>query len=278
MRKFFALIFMSAFFTALSAGNFKYAVNVQNESGPGYDIAISYPVFGGELKAVNKKIAESVETDVEFLKKTCTFSVLMAVVCYSDFIQDDWDFKKKFDALTGGYDLQLPDMTNSQYKEWLMSSKGNSVIKLMKDKLAEQNMEIPYSYSYYLNFQVFVDRDYLSVYLDTVDYTTGGNGNHEAITTINYDMKKKSFVTAEDVTGLSTGQLVSLVADQLNQRYDSNKSDAVLDRRGKGCFPLFTVSQGTVTVYFNPYEIASGAEGVLKAYLFPYAIQEAQTR
>ncbi len=280
MKKFFAFVFVSAFFCASFAENFQYAytVNVQNESGAGYNLEISYPVFGGKLKAVDKKIAESVETDVEFLKRKCTLSVLETVVCYSDYVINDWNFKKKFDSLTGGYDLQLPTMSDSQYKDWLMSSKGTALIKLLKDKLSEQNQEIPYSYSYYLNFQVFVSEKYLSVYLDVHDWTTGGNGNHEVITTVNYDLEQKSFVTLEDVTGLSTRKLVSLVADELNQRYDSYKADAVRDRSGKGCFPLFTVSQGTVTVYFNPYEIASGAEGVLKAYLFPYAIQEAQTR
>lgn len=30
-------------------------------------------------------------------------------------------------------------------------------------------------------------------------------------------------------------------------------------------FPLFVLRNGTVTVFFNPYEIASGAEGVLEA-------------
>ncbi len=278
MKKIFAFVFISSFFFALSAENLKYSVNVQNETGPGYEIDISYPVFGGKLKAVDKKITESVETDVEFLKRKCLISVLENQVCYDESVENDWDFKKKYDSLTGGYDLQLPEMSQAQYKDWLMSSKGSATIKLLKDKLASQNREIPYSYSYYLNFQVFISGNYLSVYLDFVDYTTGGNGNHELIKTVNYDMKKNSFVTLEDVTGLSSRNLLSLVSGELAQKYGCYKSDAVRDRTEKGSFDLFTVKQGTVTVYFNPYEIASGAEGILEVYLYPYTINEAKNR
>lgn len=57
MKKFFAFVFVSAFFCASFAENFQYAytVNVQNESGAGYNLEISYPVFGGKLKAVDEE-------------------------------------------------------------------------------------------------------------------------------------------------------------------------------------------------------------------------------
>ena len=274
MKRLF-LILLSFFVMTfcLYAEKFSYSVNVQNEEGPGYDISVTYPVFGGKLKAVDQKIAELEELDVAYLKRECTLNVLMTVTFWTDWAQADSDFKKKFEALTGGKDFEFPEQSMQEYKKWLMSAKGEAAIKLCKQKLNEHGQEIPYAFSYYLNYSVFVDGDLLSVYLDCVDYTSGGNGNHQVIKTVNYDMKKKKFVSLEDVTGLSTRQLAALCAESLAEDYDADKGRAMKERVNRGDFPLFVRRRGTIIVYFNPYEIASGAEGLLTAYIPEWEIK-----
>ena len=262
LAAFLCVAFAFVFFA--DAKKFKYSVVTESESGEGYDVSVSYPVFGGKLKAVDRKIAETVETDVEFLKRLCRFNVMMMMVEWKNLSSDE-EFRAEFDSLSGGKDCELPERDWDEYKKWLMSSKGRSAFKLCSGKISELGLKLPYSYSYSLETRVFVDGSVVSVYLDVVDYSCGGNGNHEVISTVNYDLDKRKFVTAEDVTGLSTRDLAKLCASYLTSAYGEQKGRAVVDRTNKGDFPLFVLRNGTVTVFFNPYEIASGAEGVLEA-------------
>jgi len=163
---------------------------------------------------------------------------------FNDFISSNIvypQFKKKSYSKL---DKKIQDFTDSDYKAF------KSVAK------KEYN---GFKFSYYLTSEVFSTNTTISVLCNILTYTGGAHGN-TAIKTFNFDVEKNEFMTITKATGKSLKEIAQIVKKDLLKR----ECDVSSIFESEKCFENFTVSDKNVTIYFEPYEVASYAMGVVE--------------
>lgn len=130
-------------------------------------------------------------------------------------------------------------------------------------EFAEYNLPNPFYYG--VTYKVFKDKNIVSVIFNMGTYTGGAHGN-TGLKSFNFDTTSQKFINISEATGLSLKELTSSTRRILKSRgYEETMyegTEPILQN-----FNSFTVSNGTVTIYFEPYQVSSYAEGVVKVDL-----------
>ena len=247
----FLLVFVSIL--SLWAKKVEYRAVSFSESGFGYSVNVSYPIFGNDLEVINRKIAEIIECDVDYLTRSCQLDFLYEMYSLHSWYADV-DLEKKFDSLR--YKASDSSDNSKSYKKWLMSSRGLSAINLLKKKANEVSEELSFyndheGVVWRTNFEMIIDKNLLQIVFDNT--YPGGAHNLYEILTINYDLEKGTFVTLDEVTGLSMETIESTLEKSGFGSFDSSQ---VYNRY----FP-FVRQNRIIRIYFAPGEIAGMAAG-----------------
>lgn len=125
--------------------------------------------------------------------------------------------------------------------------------------------------------------DIVSVELELIDYTGGGNGNHSRIRTINWDLTKNSLLDDKDIfcSKEYPDDFALLVAhglmDSESNAYWYPTEDAFVAKKNdieevlqSDDPPAMSLGYREVFVIFQPYSIGSGAEGIIRSKI-PYS-------
>ena len=249
---------------SLWARKIEYRAVSFSESGLGYSVDVSYPIFGSDLEVINRRITEIIECDVDYLTRSCQFDFL-----YGRYLVHSWDedidLKKRFDSLY--YKASDSSDNSKAYKKWLMSSRGLSAINLLKKKANEVSEDLSFYNDYEgvvwrTNFEIIIDKNLLQIVFDNT--YPGGAHNLYEILTINYDLEKCSFVTLEEVTELSIETIESTLEKSGFGSYAGIDSSQIYNRY----FP-FARQNRIITIYFAPGEIAGMAAGNQKVLFDP---------
>jgi hypothetical protein len=120
----------------------------------------------------------------------------------------------------------------------------------------------------------------VSIEVVMTDFTGGGNGNHDKLFPINWDLKSDRLLNPADIfcskDWIST--LMPIARKVLMQYYDQNftePNDAewIIGGINDGTssdpsnWENLLLGDGGVTVVFQPYQVFSGASGITKVYI-----------
>lgn len=182
------------------------------------------------------------------------------------------------------YELEYPEFTNNPmlnnaiqndflnpFKKLTVSTKKEwdeeNQIRM------EENPEsyyTPSAYEYVLSLnQVLESDDFFTLIFDEYTYLGGAHGS-PMTRTINYSKKENKVLTISEATGMSLEKISRLCYDCLlssMEEYDLNDIDWIQNGTEpiEENFETFAITDEgrTLTVYFNPYQIAPYAWGIL---------------
>lgn len=170
-------------------------------------------------------------------------------------------------------DIQYPEFKTIPSLNAFILKKINQVIKDDRDLLnTAPNTDIDLTASYEV---IGMRDDVMSIELTIIDFTGGGNGNHDEPYTINWDLKKNKNLEPEDLF-CSTDYmnvLAPIAREKLIAELDAT-GDSV-DDIDKGLKPdtvnwqNFAFAENGLLVIFPPYQVTAGAAGIVKI-LIPY--------
>ena len=122
--------------------------------------------------------------------------------------------------------------------------------------------------------------DIISIEIISTDYTGGGNGNHDEVTAINWDLKSDRFLTAQDLFCKTNYPAVlsplayQAVINQFENPWSLNQESLDWIRNGIASSENYTdilLGYKGITIIFQSYTVLSGAAGVVKVPL-PYSL------
>ena len=118
-----------------------------------------------------------------------------------------------------------------------------------------------------------VDNGIVSVELVTTDFTGGGNGNHDESYPINWDLKSNRLLSPDDLfcskNWIST--LMPMARKILLQKIGFNSDMVWGINYGTSSDPSnwenSLLSKGGIIVVFQPYQVSSGSDGIIRIYI-----------
>jgi hypothetical protein len=135
-----------------------------------------------------------------------------------------------------------------------------------------------------------VQNGIVSLELGTVDFTGGGNGNHDTPYVINWDLKSDKLIETENlfcsknylsvIAPIARKQIIDRIPEDLNPEIMNDKSvyESVVGRIESGTEPesdnfnkLLPYNEGLIVV-FDPYQVHSGASGIVRTFIPKSAI------
>lgn len=129
------------------------------------------------------------------------------------------------------------------------------------------NVEVEYKINSIIN-------DIVSLELIVTDYTGGGNGNHSRSITINYDLKSNKELKVNELFCNSdyTDALFKISEIDLVNQFSYLEGGAIFDNEIPKAdnFKNILLNEWGVTLVFQPYQVTSGAAGIVKT-LIPYS-------
>lgn len=187
------------------------------------------------------------------------------------------------------------DNTGIQYPQFI----GGSVVKklngyiysLIDSAISEDKEMIATGGSYDNSVRLSVGYNVNGVYngivsieLVMTDFTSGGNGNHDILYPINWDLKSDRLLSPNEIfcskDWIPTLMPIArkVLVEYVNQHFaKSNDSDSIIDWINDGTSNnpinwqyLLLSDQWDkvgVTVVFQPYQVFSGASGIVKVYI-----------
>ncbi|MEK7068847.1 MAG: RsiV family protein [Patescibacteria group bacterium] len=109
----------------------------------------------------------------------------------------------------------------------------------------------------------------VSMEIIVTDFTEGGNGNHDEPVTINWDLKSNRLLTVDELfcsknyrellTPLVRTQLIKLLGTDLRV------TSGTIPEGGN--WQYFLIKNDGILVVFPPYQVSSGSQGVVKAFI-----------
>ena len=176
-----------------------------------------------------------------------------------------------FRAMTDSAELnQLDKVTNflldpSNYTEF--ESDRLVPVKSVKDeenKLSTSEVKV--------NMENMTDR-LLTYHLGTYSYMAGGAHGIYAHNYVTYDLKTEKAVALEDVIA-DTTLLRTAILKSIKQTYDYDKDDLFFPDNGLLPLPRdFHIQDQVLHVVYQVYEIASYAQGLIDAPIYPYMLK-----
>ena len=117
-------------------------------------------------------------------------------------------------------------------------------------------------FSYDLSSKIFQSGNLTSVLITKYFYSGGAHGNC-LLESFNFDSKLQKYVGISEVTGMDAKSLSEAVRKKLYERgFDREMVNEGTTPVLKN-FSTFTVSGSTVTIYFEPYQVAAYSEGTV---------------
>ncbi len=133
-----------------------------------------------------------------------------------------------------------------------------------KTEFTDPRNPAPRKYSYELTvLDVGKAKSMRSVILKTESYT-GGAHYSQTLKSFNFDSSKEKEISVTAATGMSLKE----ISAEARKLLVSQGLDSGMVMEGTGPyeknFSNFTISEKTVTIYFEPYQVASYADGIRK--------------
>lgn len=163
-------------------------------------------------------------------------------------------------------DINYPQFIDSRYEKLnnaiqkFTDSDYNEFKKLSK-KYCENGMS-PYSYS--LTSEISQSKNILSVLMKINFYSGGAHSNYK-LKSFSFDMDKQKFINITDVTGLSLNELSKKCQKLVEAKVGECSLEGVAPKIEN--FNTFMVNGNDVVVYFEPYQVACFAAGIVNITL-----------
>ena len=163
----------------------------------------------------------------------------------------------------------------SKLNDIIYKNINNNINELIT--LAEENSKVSTGhYEIISKSNVTTSDDIVSVFLDTYYYCGGAHGN-QSLTTYNYNLKSKKLVSLDVLLGKSFEEISIICKKELKENLITSDIELPEESRNilnemieKGTdpisenFSLFTINNDSITVYFEPYQVAPYNYGVQK--------------
>jgi len=171
------------------------------------------------------------------------------------------------------WDYEYPEFTNNK----ILNSAVNEcvqdyfkAVKLSAKESWDENTGYRVPFEFYNTIEEYNDTpNFISIRMDQYSYMGGAHGSPEKAT-INYDKNKNKLASITEVSGLSLEEISRLCYDTLLSMMAENEiSDIQWIQNGtepiEENFQVFTISKDEkyLTIFFNPYQVAPYAMGVL---------------
>lgn len=118
--------------------------------------------------------------------------------------------------------------------------------------------------NYCMNFDISRSKDILSVLL-TIRFYSGGTHSNYKLKSFNFDIEKQKFLNITDVTGLSLNELSKECQKLVEEKNDDCSPNGLAPKIEN--FNTFMVNGNDVVVYFEPYQVACFAAGIVNITL-----------
>lgn len=170
---------------------------------------------------------------------------------------------------------RIENTVTSNYNNFKSFSKSEwqNLNELNKKNNAKSNLP---PYEYFAESSVSFSGTVISVYLETYIFNGGAHGN-VTIQTFAYDAASSEFLNIVQATGFSYQELSNACKNALTDKLiNSNKEitqvqkETFLESINTAVFPAasnferFTVDKNSLTVYYEPYEVAPYSYGIQK--------------
>lgn len=163
-------------------------------------------------------------------------------------------------------DINYPQFTESTYEKMNSSIRKylDSDYKSFKSAAKKFFNESSTVSNYSMSFDISRSKNILSVLL-TIRFYTGGAHFNYSLKSFNFDIDKQIFLNIMDVTGLSLNELskeCQKLVKEKNDDYSPNGLSPKIEN-----FNNFMVNGNDVVVYFEPYQVACFAAGIVNVTL-----------
>lgn len=237
-------------FSRLSKSNkytsLKWKTETIKEDNANAAISIEYPKFIGGTEVVKLN---------DLIKTLATENLSSDKELVNDWIKNG----KSWVDLDGvkQYEKYLPDLWSCRdAKEY--------------DYECSVNVEVAYQINSVIN-------DIVSLELIVTDYTGGGNGNHSRSITVNYDLKSDKELEASELFCNSdyADEFFKIAEIDLVNKFPYLEAGTIFDNEIPKAdnFKDILLNEWGVTLVFQPYQVTSGAAGIVKT-LIPYSSLE----
>ncbi|MFA5080164.1 MAG: DUF3298 and DUF4163 domain-containing protein [Candidatus Paceibacterota bacterium] len=181
----------------------------------------------------------------------------------------------QFTLVDQAFNAKIADLINNKIKEFKNNSTEN--LKAVKETATTENPAPDWTFYFKADWApAQINKNYISFVINMYYFEGGAHGNSE-VYTFNYDLANKKEITFNDFIGNSQDSLKTIsklaTEDIVSQRSGFGETDTAslkkeIEEGGASPninnFSTFTFDNQILTIYYQKYQVGSGALGMLK--------------